>query len=138
MNGDGYQKLIEIIFPYIFLERLKIPKHTIFGIGLQALKPEFGVVIVYTRFMIINPSGKSRMIFSVRAKFFQVSAKKWIIGPFLNWDSLHARLSSHSEARSYKKKKHKKIKSYRNFFKKTTYNLVKRYLLILDLNPHKS
>ena len=27
---------------------------------------------------------------------------------FLNWDSLHARLNSHYEAWSYKKKKHKK------------------------------
>ena len=30
-----------------------------------------------------------------------------------NWDSLHARLNSHSEAWSYKKKKHKKVKAYR-------------------------
>ena len=32
---------------------------------------------------------------------------------FFNWDSLHARLNSHYEAWSYKKKKHKKIKAYR-------------------------
>ena len=32
---------------------------------------------------------------------------------FLNWDSLHARLKSHYEAWSYKKKKHKKVKAYR-------------------------
>ena len=32
-----------------------------------------------------------------------------------NWDSLHARLKSHYEARSYKKKKHKKITAYRKF-----------------------
>ena len=32
---------------------------------------------------------------------------------FLNWDSLYARLNSHCEAWSYKKKKHKKIKAYR-------------------------
>ena len=30
-----------------------------------------------------------------------------------NWDSHHARLNSHYEAWSYKKKKHKKIKAYR-------------------------
>ena len=30
-----------------------------------------------------------------------------------NWDSLHARVNSHYEARSYKKKKYKKIKAYR-------------------------
>ena len=32
---------------------------------------------------------------------------------FFNWDSLHARLSSHYEARSYKKKKYKKVKACR-------------------------
>ena len=32
---------------------------------------------------------------------------------FFNWDSLLARLNSHYEAWSYKKKKHKKIKAYR-------------------------
>ena len=32
---------------------------------------------------------------------------------FFNWDSLHARLNSHYEAWSYKKKKRKKITAYR-------------------------
>ena len=32
---------------------------------------------------------------------------------FFNWYSLHARLSSHYEAWSYKKRKHKKVKAYR-------------------------
>ena len=32
---------------------------------------------------------------------------------FFNWDSLHARLNSHYNGWSYKKKKHKKIKAYR-------------------------
>ena len=32
---------------------------------------------------------------------------------FFNWDSLHARLNSHYEAWSYKKKKHKKIRVHR-------------------------
>ena len=32
---------------------------------------------------------------------------------FFNCDSLHARLNSHYEARSYKKKKHNKIIAYR-------------------------
>ena len=31
---------------------------------------------------------------------------------FFNWDSLHAMLNSHYEEWSYKKKKHKKIKTY--------------------------
>ena len=36
------------------------------------------------------------------------------------WDSLHAKLNSHYEVWSYKKKKHKKIKAYtRNLFRKT-------------------
>ena len=34
---------------------------------------------------------------------------------FFNWYSLHARLNSHYEAWSYKKKKHKKVKAYRKF-----------------------
>ena len=32
---------------------------------------------------------------------------------FFNWDSLHARLNSHYEAWSYKKKKYEKIKAHR-------------------------
>ena len=32
---------------------------------------------------------------------------------FFNWDSLHAPLNSHYKAWSYKKKKHKKIKTYK-------------------------
>ena len=32
---------------------------------------------------------------------------------FLNWDSLHARLNSHCEAWSYKKRSTKKITGYR-------------------------
>ena len=55
---------------------------------------------------------------------------------FLNWDSLNARLNSHYEAWSYKKKKHTKIKAY----KKSVYKepIVKRCLLILDLKPSRS
>ena len=55
---------------------------------------------------------------------------------FFNWDSLHAKLDSHYEAWSYKKKKRKKIKAYRkSVLKEPT---VKRYLLILDLKPLRS
>ena len=32
---------------------------------------------------------------------------------FFNWDSLHARLNSHYEAWSYKKKKYEKIRAHR-------------------------
>ena len=37
--------------------------------------------------------------------------KRWKV--FFNWDSLHARLNSHYEVWSYKKKKHKKIRAHR-------------------------
>ena len=50
--------------------------------------------------------------------------------------SLHARLNSHYEAWSYKKRKQKKIKAYRkSLYKEAT---VKRYLLMLDLMPLRS
>ena len=35
------------------------------------------------------------------------------VGLFFNWDSLHARLNSHNEAWSYKKRTTKKITRYR-------------------------
>ena len=55
---------------------------------------------------------------------------------FVNWDSLNARLNSHYEAWSYKKKKHKKITAYRkSVYKEPT---VKRYLPILDFKPFRS
>ena len=37
--------------------------------------------------------------------------KSWFYTFFRNWDSLHARLNSHYEAWSYKKKKHKPLKA---------------------------
>ena len=55
---------------------------------------------------------------------------------FFNWYSLHARLSSHYEAWSYKKKKHKKVKTYRKSIQKEP--TVNRCLLILDLKPLRS
>ena len=55
----------------------------------------------------------------------------YFLGEGGDWDSLHARLNSHYEAWSYKKKKHKKIEAYRiSVYKKPT---VKRCLLILGL-----
>ena len=53
-----------------------------------------------------------------------------------NWHSLHARLNSHYEAWSYKKKKHKKITAYRKSVQKEP--TVKRCLLILDLKQLRS
>ena len=53
-----------------------------------------------------------------------------------NWDSLHARLSSHCKEWSCKKMNHKKIKAYRKHVQKET--IVKRSLLILDLKLFRS
>ena len=55
---------------------------------------------------------------------------------FCNWDLLHARLNSHYEAWSYKKKKYRKIKTYRKYILKEP--TVKRCVLILDLKPFRS
>ena len=56
---------------------------------------------------------------------------------FFNWDSLHARLNSHYEAWSYKKKKStKKITGYRKSVQKE--HTVKRCLLIPALKPLRS
>ena len=52
-----------------------------------------------------------------------------------NWDSLHARLNSHQNAWSYKKKKHKKIEVYRKSLQKEP--TVNGCLLILDLKPFR-
>ena len=52
-----------------------------------------------------------------------------------NWNSLHARLNNHYKAYSYKKKKHKKIKTQRKSVQKI---IVKRCLLILVLKPFRS
>ena len=65
-------------------------------------------------------------LMSFREKPYRSGQKKIF---FLDWDSLHARLNSHYEVWSYKKKKHKKVKAYRKSVKKEP--TVKRYLLIL-------
>ena len=55
---------------------------------------------------------------------------------FFNWDSPHARLNSHYEAWSYKKRSTKRITGYRkSVYKEPT---VKRCLLILKLKPLRS
>ena len=55
---------------------------------------------------------------------------------FFNWDSRYARLKSHDEAWSYKKRKFNKIKAYtKSVLKEST---VKRWLLILDFKPFTS
>ena len=56
--------------------------------------------------------------------------------PFLNWDSLHAKLNSQYEAWNYKKKKYKKIKAYRISVQKEP--TIKWCPLILDLKALRS
>ena len=72
--------------------------------------------------------------FNKYQKYFflmQKNIKFKILSFFFNWDSLHARLNSHSEAWIYKKRSIKKITGYRkSVYKEPT---VKRFLLILDL-----
>ena len=53
-----------------------------------------------------------------------------------NWDSPNARLNSHYEAWSYKKKSTKKTTGYRKSVEKEP--TVKRCLLILNLKPLRS
>ena len=50
---------------------------------------------------------------------------------FFNWDSLHVRLNSRSEAWIYKQKNYKKMKSYRKSVWKG-HTQIKKCLLILD------
>ena len=71
----------------------------------------------------------------MHSTFDQVSCLNYLIYIF-NWDSLHARLICHYKAWSSMKKKHKKIKAYRNSIHKEP--IVKRCLLILDLKPLRS
>ena len=57
------------------------------------------------------------------AKFLQDRIKPWRVGAlrvfFFNWDSLHARLNSHYEAWSYKKRSTKKrLQDTENLFRK--------------------
>ena len=74
-------------------------------------------------------------------QWYRFSSQDFIIEcnwNFFNWDTLHARLSSHCKAWSYKKKKKKKeeIKAYRkSLLQEPTVN---RCLLILDLQPYRS
>ena len=46
----------------------------------------------------------------VKNKFLKTTDKEDF---FFNWYLLHARLNSHYEACSHKKRKHKKVKAYR-------------------------
>ena len=48
-----------------------------------------------------------------KALFFFFYTKLTCNNFFVNWDLLYARLNSHYETWSYKKKKYKKIKAYR-------------------------
>ena len=82
-------------------------------------------------------SGKTRII-QTPFKWFALQIS-WLVFkqfPFLLigiHSTSHARLNSHYEAWSYKKKKHKKIKAYGKSVQKEP--TVKRCLLILHLKP---
>ena len=68
----------------------------------------------------------------------RIISKSFIESHFFNWDSLHARLNSHYQARSHKKKKRKKMTVYRKSQLQLKGLTVKRCLLILDLKPLRS
>ena len=55
-----------------------------------------------------------------KAAKLKIKWKALCLGSSFNWDSLHARLNSHYKAWTYKKKKHKKINTYRKSVLKNT------------------
>ena len=56
-----------------------------------------------------------KQFFSTSCRFIYKLGKHFF---FINWDSCHAKLNSHYEVWSYKKKKHKKITASGNLFRK--------------------
>ena len=64
-----------------------------------------------------------------------IKVNKEVFSLFFNWDSIHARLNSHYEAWSYKKKAQKRLQDTENLFRKNLYTVKKRRVLILDLKP---
>ena len=77
-----------------------------------------GGILVYVKSSI--PSRRlscDNLCDSIQAVPFEINLRKekWLVISifFFNWYSLHARLNSHYEAWSYKKRKHKKVKAYR-------------------------
>ena len=71
----------------------------------------FKEFLSYTTFLLFRLCNYTTYWSYIRRKYI-CCWKRWKTF-FLNWDSFHARLSSHYDAWSYKKKKHKKIKAYR-------------------------
>ena len=70
--------------------------------------------------VILNNSGSKqyKMHLSVTIQANGWSNGKLVIFFFFNWDSLHARLNSHYEASSYKKKAQKRLQNKENLFGK--------------------
>ena len=65
-----------------------------------------------------------RLVFTYFSKTFPI-LRNILPGHFFkkkNWDSFHARLNSHYEAWSYKKKKHKKDYSIQEIYLERTYS----------------
>ena len=69
--------------------------------------PYYGIIIESSKFLSKCPCSW----FGLLGLFFPAGCPNET--QCFNWDSLHARLSSHCKASSCKKKKHKKIKAYR-------------------------
>ena len=85
--------------------------------GTQGVKPIFRVVGGSPQSP--HARGNSVSMYEIKHQFILCTLLVISICLF-NWDSFHARLNSHYEAWSYKKKKHKKIEAYTgNLFKKT-------------------
>ena len=94
--------------------------------------------------IIFLTTSQSQYLFFLSFSFFlllisfmqKISLKLQKIHFLKNWDSLHAKLNSHYKAWSYRKRKHKKIKAYRQSLSKEP--IVKTPMLILDLTPLRS
>ena len=74
---------------------------------LQLFHEEFVLVFLWFWYPLDCHENK---VFQALSSWFNVSN---IVERGFNWDSLHVRLNIHYEARSYKEKKHKKVKAYR-------------------------
>ena len=122
------------IFKVSFLPSKVLPNLAQLCNQFSAIRKPVTLLVVMTKCYrrLISPK-----CFSNRASSFAVvKSQAEQLFFFFNWDSLHARLNSHYEAWSYKKKSTKKITGYRKSVQKEP--TVKRRLLILDLKPPRS
>ena len=101
----------------------------------EQLIQTFSSVLIVSNFEL-NFSFKIQFQDYLGKKLQNVSLWSLFFFFFFNWVSFHARLNSHYHAWSYKKKKHKKLKTYRKCLQKEP--TVKRYLLIFYLKLLRS